>query len=45
LDGFFQGVNQNASGVDSRSDSIKLTGFDTRDYEKLIKGVTTSILG
>jgi len=35
-DGFFQGVNQNASGVDSRADSIQLTGFDTRDSEKLI---------
>jgi len=35
-DGFFQGVNQNASGVDSRADSIQLTGFDTRDSKKLI---------
>ncbi len=35
-DGFFQGVNQNASGVDSSADLIQLTGFDTRDSEKLI---------
>jgi len=35
-DGFFQGVNQNASGVDARSDSLQLTGFDTRDAKKLI---------
>jgi len=35
-DGFFQGINQNPSGVESRSDSIQLTGFDTRDAVKLI---------
>ena len=35
-DGFFQGVNQNPSGVEARSDSIQLTGFDTRDAIKLI---------
>ncbi len=35
-DGFFQGVNQNPSGVEASSDSIQLTGFDTRDAEKLI---------
>jgi len=35
-DGFFQGVNQNGSGADPRSDSIQLTGFDTRDSDTLI---------
>ena len=35
-DGFFQGVNQNPSGVEASSDSIQLTGFDTRDAEDLI---------
>jgi len=35
-DGFFQGVNQNPSGVEIRSDSIQLTGFDTRDSDTLI---------
>ena len=35
-DGFFQGVNQSPSGVESRSDSIQLTGFDTRDSDTLI---------
>jgi len=35
-DGFFQGVNQNGSNVEASSDSIQLTGFDTRDSEKLI---------
>ena len=38
-DGFFAGVNQNPSGVESRSDSIQLTGFDTRDAKKLINVV------
>ena len=35
-DGFFAGVNQNPSGVESSSDSIQLTGFDTRDAKELI---------
>jgi len=35
-DGFFQGLDQNPSGVESRADSIQLTGFDTRDSIKLI---------
>jgi len=35
-DGFFQGVNQNPSGVEASSDSIQLTGFDTRDATELI---------
>ncbi len=35
-DGFFQGVNQNPSGVEASSDSIQLTGFDTRDSDTLI---------
>jgi len=35
-DGFFQGVNQNASGIDASADSIRLTGFDTRDSDTLI---------
>jgi len=35
-DGFFAGVNQNPSDVESRSDSIQLTGFDTRDAKELI---------
>ncbi len=35
-DGFFQGANQNASGVDASSDSIQLTGFDTRDSDTLL---------
>jgi len=39
-DGFFQGANQNASGVDASSDSIQLTGFDTRDSDTLINVLT-----
>lgn len=35
-DGFFQGVNQNPSGVEASPNSIQLTGFDTRDAEDLI---------
>jgi len=35
-DGFFQGVNQNGSSIGVSSDSLQLTGFDTRDSEKLI---------
>ncbi len=35
-DGFFQGVNQNGSSIGISSDSLQLTGFDTRDSEKLI---------
>jgi flagellin-like protein len=35
-DGFFSGVNQNPSGVEASSDSIQLTGYDTRDSTKLI---------
>ena len=35
-DGFFQGVNQNPSGVEASANSIQLTGFDTRDAEDLI---------
>jgi len=35
-DGFFQGVNQNGSSIGLSSDSLQLTGFDTRDSEKLI---------
>ena len=35
-DGFFSGFNQTPSGVEASSDSIQLTGFDTRDAEKLI---------
>ena len=35
-DGFFQGVNQNPSGVEASPNSIQLTGFDTRDAEELI---------
>ena len=38
-DGFFQGINQNPSGVEARADSIQLTGFDTRDSIKLINVV------
>jgi len=38
-DGFFQGINQNPSGVEARADSIQLTGFDTRDAIKLINVV------
>jgi flagellin-like protein len=34
-DGFFQ-VNQNGSSIGLSSDSLQLTGFDTRDSEKLI---------
>ncbi len=34
-DGFFQ-VNQNGSSIGVSSDSLQLTGFDTRDSEKLI---------
>jgi len=34
-DGFFQ-VNQNGSSMGVSSDSLQLTGFDTRDSEKLI---------
>jgi len=34
-DGFF-GVNQNPSGVQASSNSIQLTGFDTRDSDTLI---------
>jgi len=34
-DGFF-GVNQNPSGVEASSNSIQLTGFDTRDSDTLI---------
>jgi len=35
-DGFFQGVNQNPSGVEASAGSIQLTGFDTRDSDTLI---------
>ena len=35
-DGFFQGVDQNPSGVEASPNSIQLTGFDTRDAEDLI---------
>jgi flagellin-like protein len=35
-DGFFQGVDQNPSGVEASPNSIQLTGFDTRDAEELI---------
>ncbi len=35
-EGFFQGVNQNPSGTEASSDSLQLTGFDTRDSDKLI---------
>jgi len=35
-DGFFQGVNQSGSSIGLSSDSLQLTGFDTRDSEKLI---------
>jgi len=35
-DGFFQGVDQNPSGVEASVNSIQLTGFDTRDAEDLI---------
>ena len=34
-DGFFQ-ANQNGSSIGLSSDSLQLTGFDTRDSEKLI---------
>ena len=39
-DGFFSGVNQNPSGVDASSDSIQLTGYDTRDSNTLINVVS-----
>jgi len=35
-DGFFQGVNQNPTDVEVSADSLQLTGFDTRDSDKLI---------
>lgn len=35
-DGFFRGVNQNPSGVGAGSDSLQLTGLDTRDSNTLI---------
>jgi flagellin-like protein len=38
-DGFFQGVDQNPSGVEASPNSIQLTGFDTRDAIKLINVV------
>jgi flagellin-like protein len=39
-DGFFSGVNQNPSGVEASSDSIQLTGYDTRDSDTLINVVS-----
>jgi len=39
-DGFFQGVNGNPTGVEASSDSLQLTGFDTRDSDTLINVVT-----
>jgi len=35
-EGFFQGVDQNPSTVEASADSIRLTGFDTRDSDELI---------
>ncbi len=35
-DGFFGSTNQNPSSVDASSDSIQLTGYDTRDSSELI---------
>ena len=35
-DGFFNGLNQNPEGVEAGSDALQLTGFDTRDSDKLI---------
>jgi len=35
-DGFFNGMSQNPEGVGARADSIQLTGYDTRDSDKLI---------
>lgn len=39
-EGFFQGVDQNPSGVEASSDSIQLTGYDTRDSNALINVVS-----
>ena len=38
-DGFFSGLDQNPSSVESRADSIQLTGYDTRDSDTLINVV------
>ena len=35
-DGFFTGMNQNPEGVEAASDTLQLTGFDTRDSDTLI---------
>jgi flagellin-like protein len=39
-DGFFQGIDQTKSGAEISSDSIQLTGFDTRDSNTLINVVS-----
>jgi flagellin-like protein len=39
-DGFFSAVSQGSSDVDSSSDSIQLTGYDTRDSDTLINVVS-----
>ncbi len=38
-DGFFSGLDQSPSSVESRADSIQLTGYDTRDSDTLINVV------